>query len=361
MSYIERLLKITDDLSEQIEIGRRLVVSYDKEMVKFIMSTFDKINDFEKRTNGISKENMLYKSAYDYWMYGFRPDQQFYYHLWLKTHEEKKTYLSQMKQMVYDAYSNRMEDMHYLEDKFEAYELLKPYYKREIIKIMSKEDFSKFSDFVSRHRQFVLKPLSLHDTYGIKKVDISTSSKPLEEIFLSIINPGKEFVGDYTTDGYGHVGAVLEEIVEQDSEFGKMSPKSLNVIRIGTLRAKGKIHLLGAYTKIGITDDLIVGESRDAIMAGVNLQTGVIELLEMLNEVATNMISTINYIGWDVAYTPKGWVIIEGNFFGQHLWQIVYEHGTEKEVGDILGWHIEDDKYWWQYNKKKLQKEAGFA
>ena len=46
MSYIERLLKITDDLSEQIEIGRRLVVSYDKEMVKFIMSTFDKINDF---------------------------------------------------------------------------------------------------------------------------------------------------------------------------------------------------------------------------------------------------------------------------------------------------------------------------
>ena len=137
------------------------------------------------------------------------------------------------------------------------------------------------------------------------------------------------------------MGAVLEEIVEQDSEFGKMSPKSLNVIRIGTLRAKGKIHLLGAYTKIGITDDLIVGESRDAIMAGVNLQTGVIEtkgyyesgdttdehpvshikmigfqfpkwdeLLEMLNEVATNMISTINYIGWDVAYTPKGLSLI---------------------------------------------------
>ena len=55
MSYIERLLKITDDLSEQIEIGRRLVVSYDKEMVKFIMSTFDKINDFEKRTNVYQK------------------------------------------------------------------------------------------------------------------------------------------------------------------------------------------------------------------------------------------------------------------------------------------------------------------
>ena len=51
---------------------------YDKEMVKFIMGTFDKINDFEKRTNGISKENMLYKNVYDYWMYGFRPDQQFY-------------------------------------------------------------------------------------------------------------------------------------------------------------------------------------------------------------------------------------------------------------------------------------------
>lgn len=59
MSYIERLLKITDDLSEQIEIGRRLVVSYDKEMVKFIMSTFDKINDLKKDKWYIKREYAL--------------------------------------------------------------------------------------------------------------------------------------------------------------------------------------------------------------------------------------------------------------------------------------------------------------
>lgn len=392
MGYIDKLLKPTDDISEQIEIGKKLVVCYDKDMVDFIMKTFDNIPNFENRTNGLSKDDMLYKSAYDYWMYGFRPDQQFYYHLWEKTHEEKKTYLSQMKQMVYDAYSNRMEDMHYLEDKYEAYELLKTYYKREVIKITSKDDFTKFEDFISRHPQFVLKPLSLHDTYGVEKIDINSMSKNKEEIFLSIINPGESYDKDYTTDGYGHSGAVLEEIVEQDPEYGKMSPKSLSVIRIGTLRVKGKVHFLGTFTQMGVSDNLIVGASRGAIMVGVNINTGVVEtkgyyengdtteehpvshlklkgfqyprwneLLDMLKEAASNMMPTINYVGWDVALTPKGWVVIEGNFFGQHLWQVVYERGTEEEVANLLGWHIEEGKYWWQYNKKKLQKEAGLA
>lgn len=392
MGYLEKLLKPTDDISEQIKIGEKLVVSYDESMINFIMKTFDNISDFEVKTNGLTKEDMLYKSAYDYWMYGFRPDQQFYYHLWEKTHEEKKTYLSQMKQMLYDAYSNRMEDMHYLEDKYEAYELLKPYYKREVIKITSEADFPKFVDFVSRHKQFVLKPLSLHDTYGVEKIDLTSGDVTLEETFTSLINPGKAFDEDYTTDGYNHAGAVLEEIVEQDPEYGKMSPKSLSVIRIGTLRVKGKVHFLGTFTQMGVSDNLIVGASRGAIMAGVNLKTGIIdtngyyengditeihpishltlkgfqyprwnEVLAMLEEAASNMIPTINYIGWDVALTPKGWVVIEGNFFGQHLWQVVNERGTEEDVAKLLGWHIEDGKYWWQYDKKKLQKEAGLV
>lgn len=59
MSYIERLLKITDDLSEQIEIGRRLVVSYDKEMVKFIMSILIKSMILKKDKWYIKREYAL--------------------------------------------------------------------------------------------------------------------------------------------------------------------------------------------------------------------------------------------------------------------------------------------------------------
>lgn len=392
MGAIEKMLKPTNDINEQIEIGKKLVVAYDETMVTFINGIIEKAwkqNDCKLFGGILDKEGMFYKSAYDYWMYGFRPDQQFYYRLWEKSHEEKSTFLSEMKEMIYDARCNKMDDFHYLEDKFEAYELLKPYYKREIIKLTSEEDYPKFLDFISRHPSFVFKPMGLHDTYGVDKVD-TKEVKDLKALFESFLGVAGNYKDDYTTDGYYHSGAVLEEIIEQDSEFGVMSPKSLNGVRIGTLRANGKVHFIGAWLKMGVTDNLIVGESRDALMAGINCQTGVVEtngyyesgkivaehpvsmipfigfkipkwdeMLEMMTKAAGELMPTINYVGWDVVLTPKGWVVIEGNFYGQQLWQVVYEKGTEKEFGDIIGWHIEEGKYWWQYSRKKMNKEAG--
>lgn len=82
-------LPITDNLQEQISYGRELMDTYDAEMLEYIRNLYANIKDWEQRYP-ISREDMLAKATYDYWMYGFTPEQQIYFYLLNKTHAEKK-------------------------------------------------------------------------------------------------------------------------------------------------------------------------------------------------------------------------------------------------------------------------------
>ena len=45
---------------------------------------------------------------------------------------------------------------------------------------------------------------------------------------------------------------------------------------------------------------------------------------------------TVKYIGWDVAYSDSGWVLIEGNM-GQFIGpQTIYKIGIKKQVQEYL-------------------------
>ncbi len=380
--------KFTESVQEQIAIGKEIAETYSEANIKQIKSYFDGVKDWEKKCP-YSKEDMLYKSIYENWLYGIRPEQQIYFHLLDQPHEVKKTYMGQMDSFVYYARLNKKADMSLFEDKYETYKLLKPYYRREIIKIDSPEDYSKFLDFIGRHPQFVLKPTGLHDTYGVRFVD-STTYSDLHELFNSMFDMGEKYADDYTMMGCAKSGAVMEEIIKQDEAFGIMSPKSLNAVRVPAIRVNGDVHLFGCWMKIGCNDDLIVGESRNDIMVGVDEKTGVFntdgffengdsteyhpvskikikgfqlpkwdELVAMVKEIGMSMKPTINYISWDLTLTPEGWCIVEGNYYGQSLWQLVQCRGMKKEFEDLIGWHMEEGKYWWQYKIKQVEKEAG--
>lgn len=382
-------LPITDILSEQISYGKELMESYDEEMLLYIRNLYDRIPDKDWRFP-ITREEMLCKATYDYWMYGFTPEQQLYFHLFDKTHDEKKEYMSFRTEYLYYARLNTKDDMNTLEDKYEAYKLLKQYYQREMIKISDESDYDNFIDFISRHPQFVFKPLGLSNTKGVEYVDITSTNESVEDMFRRFIGVGSTYNEDYTIKWCKHDSGVLEEIIQQDDRFGAFSPKSLNGIRVATVRINGEVYVYRAWMKIGISDEMIVGESRDALMVGVDCEKGVLnttgfyetgeeithhpvskikfegwqipkwqEFLAMIKGVANSLKSTINYVGWDVCLTPKGWVIIEGNYYGQSLWQLVYKKGMAKEFGDLIDWHMEEGKPWWKYKIKQIEKSAG--
>ena len=62
----------------------------------------------------------------------------------------------------WDAGPNRVEK---LEDKYQLYQILKPYYKRDVIEIRTLDDIEAFKSFAKKHKVFVVKPADF--TFGI--------------------------------------------------------------------------------------------------------------------------------------------------------------------------------------------------
>ena len=162
---------------------------------------------------------------------------------------------------------------------------------------------------------------------------------------------------------------------------------SINGIRLTTIRIRGKIYFYRPWIKVGVTNNIVVCGSHDGFDAGIDVKTGVIDthgcsdkgilfqehpithheikgykipkwddLLELAEDVAQSLKPTINYVGWDFVLTPRGWVVMEGNFYGDVMWQLVYGKGMKEEFENIIGWKMEK-KFWWQYNLKKLEQE----
>lgn len=373
-------IKTTSNPMEMAEIGRllykkrKLFTRYQRDSIKMT------IKHFLPNATDEELEDFFYRYYYDYIVYGFNVDQLFYLHLLNKSHEEKLTYLTHASKFLYFSRLNKRSSMYILEDKYEAYKRLKKYYGREVIKIENENDFEKYNKFISKHPIFVVKPIDLSNGLGIRK--INADDYPDKKIlFYDLLGVGKAFENaqDYKWSSQ-YNAAILEEIIEQDSSLNKLNPSSVNGIRITTIRSGGKIIVYRPWIKVAVGGEFVASATLGGFDAGINSETGVVdtdgyledgssikyhpdthvqikgfqipkwnELLIMANKVANEMDSTINYVGWDFVLTPKGWVIMEGNFYGDTMWQMCYQTGMKNEFEQLIGWKPE---------KRKLPKLA---
>lgn len=274
--------------------------------------------------------------------------------------------------------------MHVLEDKYEAYLLLKDYYKREIIKISSPDDYSIFEEFVSRHPVFVVKPIDLSNGLGVRKVDSAKFSNK-RELFKEMLGAGTEFEQSQDYKWFDMKGSVLEEIIIQDDSINQLNPTSVNGIRITTIRVNNEVHIYYPWIKVGSGGEFVVSAILGGFDACINAETGIVEtdgvmesgkiiqyhpdthtkimgfqiprwneVVSMAKEVASKLDSSINYVGWDFVLTPEGWVIMEGNFYGDVMWQMCYDKGMKEDLENLIGWKP-DKQFWWQYTMTELE------
>lgn len=378
-------IKITNDPQEMTDIGRilykkrRLFTKNQVEVVK------DTIRRFMPEASEEELDNFFYRYYYDYMMYGFAPEQEFAFHLLKKNHEEKASYITQQSRYLFYARLNKRESMHLLEDKYEAYQLLKEYYKREIIKIVDDKDFIEFEKFLSRHPVFVVKPFDLSNGFGVHKVD-SAEYPDKRQLFDFLLGIGDEYEKSQDYKWSNVRGAVLEEIIRQDESLNKLNPSSVNGVRVTTIRVNGEIHIYYPWIKVGSGGNFVVSAILGGFDACINKDTGIIEtdgyfetgksiqyhpdtkckikgfqiprwkeLIGLAKEVAEKMDATINYVGWDFALTPEGWVIMEGNYYGDVMWQLCYDKGMKDDMENLIGWK-QEKKYWWQYDFADLEQ-----
>ncbi|MBO4326030.1 MAG: hypothetical protein J5950_02015 [Clostridia bacterium] len=327
-------------------------------------------------------EELRLKFIYDYWMYGCTVDEEFYLHLIGKSDAEKREYMVRQIRNVYVKHLNRDagdDRVRQLEDKYRLYQRLKPFYKREVIEVREAADFGTFACFAESHKEFVVKPVDCSLGVGVHKVTMDDFGGDCRAAFDSIISEGKAIHDKYPSKA---TQMVLEELIVQDEALGKLHPFSINPVRATAVRDKnGEIVLYRPRIKVGANRSFIGSAAQNSFLmeidplsgeiitdgfqengnvAAVHPDTGIVfkgyqipRWPECAAFVKTLMaqLPGYGYIGWDLALTPDGWCVIEGNYSGEFGSQMIRGRGLKKEFEELIGWKYDKD-FWWQDNDR---------
>lgn len=267
--------------------------------------------------------------------------------------KEKKTFVTAKTFYKILEYLNDEEYIVLLRDKLVFDELFKKYLKRDFINLRtgSKEDFKKFLD--GRETVFAKDPTG-EGGHGISKItaaDVKDSNKLYDELKAN-----------------GQL--LVEEAIVQSDDLNEINPCVVNSWRVVTLYKDGKAHIINNALRInqdesnviGCTNDLYLSLDADGRidsnviddygnvydkhpMTGKKFSevkiAGVREALDMVVE-AAEKIPQVRYIGWDIAFSKNGPVMVEGNEYpGYGLLQFYKLKGKRtghlKEIADVLG------------------------
>ena len=263
--------------------------------------------------------------------------------------EEIKSFAPEFDKNIFCAKVNDENDQAVYYSKWNTYSHFKKFFKRDVIAIRSLADLSseEFSAFAGKHRRFVLKPESRSCGRGIRPIDtesVEDARKQLEAIWLG-----------------GETGFILEEVVIQSKEMARLHPESVNTVRFPTFRLDDRVHIFPPYFRMGQGSSFVDNAGSGGVFGLVDLETGKVyaacdelgnsyevhpdtkeqiigftvprweEAVALAKELIT-VLPTVRWVGWDLALTDEGWVLIEGNERAQFVFQIPDKKGCRKEV-----------------------------
>lgn len=213
-------------------------------------------------------------------------------------------------------------------DKGKFNQLFQGFVKREWVDLDT-ASVEMFKEFLSRHKDFLVKPKTESCGIGIKVIH-SNGVKEAESLLAQ----------------YKGQKVLAEEILVQEGSVHDLHPESLNTLRIVTVRLKDSdVQVMNANIRIGIDERIQDNFHQEGIAAAVDVKTGIVnsagcdmylnrhlvhpvtgkkiigysipywdEAIEMAKK-AAQVIPDVAYVGWDIATSCKGYgvVLVEGN------------------------------------------------
>lgn len=294
-----------------------------------------------------SNEYKEYRTAMLFYCmaYGFMPDEFVYYRLVERSLDEVKKYITDLDRKMMQYIFSDFKELQYVFDKTATYLKFKKYYKREAISVATKFDYKKFENFVAKHDVLVIKRVSDSCGHGISIEPVEYEH--LRQQFNKILALGK---------------CSIEEKIVQSKVLSIFNTSSVNTLRVISFNTKSGIQIGPCFFRTGRAGAFVDNGGSGGIFAGVDRKTGVIDTNgfdEYLMEYETHpdsgvkylgfqlpewekciglvkemacLVPKIGYIGWDLAFTDNGWVIVEANGGSQFLTQIAYNKGCKDEI-----------------------------
>ena len=273
-----------------------------------------------------------------------------YYNL---TSKEKDTFVTTKSFYKLISYLNDDKYEIVLHDKILFNTIFKKYLKREFIDLRE-TSLEEFKTFLNSQKVVFAKDPVGYGGHGITKITVS-KEKDLKKLYEKLLTQ-KQYL--------------IEEEIVQSKEVNEINPNVVCSLRICTLYKDGKVYLVGNAFRInqdeseiiGCTNDLYFSLGKDGkIDSNVIDDYGKIyeehplthkkfkevkipdvkEAFLMCQEAALKL-PQVRYIGWDIAFTDNGPVMVEGNEYpGYGILQFYKlknsKEGYLKVLGDILG------------------------
>ncbi|MFK5878894.1 MAG: sugar-transfer associated ATP-grasp domain-containing protein [Flavobacteriaceae bacterium] len=207
------------------------------------------------------------------------------------------------------------------------------FFEGAVFKVKNSEDLFTFFNHVfdkTTLQSIFIKPLAQYGGAGCFKINKNNLKEDIEHCSEYIIGTG-----------YIH-----EELIQQHEDINKIHRNCINSIRLLTYIDKNKIvNIIIAYMRFGVGKSVVDNVSSGGFQVGLNLKTGILqekgyqdmefggaefyehptsgfifkdfkipyfkEVLDLTNKASNFLPDRI--IGWDIAITPNGPVLIEAN------------------------------------------------
>ena len=266
--------------------------------------------------------------------------------------EEKKTYVTTKSFYKLLQYLNNPKYDACMSDKIVFNRIFSEFLGREWIDIRN-TTVKDFEAFIKDKKTIFAKPPTDFGGHGIQKIQTKDVKdvKSLREELLS-----KKLY-------------LVEDAIIQHKELDKLNPYAVNSFRIVTLVKDGEAHILANALRINVDDGIAIG-CQDAYMrldekgnicsrviddvanvyeehpmAKIKFSSVKIPYVKEAFDMALKaalVVPEVRYVGWDIAFTPNGPVIMEGNEYPSYGLVQYYlfndEHvGHLGQIAEILG------------------------
>lgn len=287
----------------------------------------------------------------------FDYDEYFMFRLYKKDEEARKEFIPDYEHNFYHIKLNSAFDGPIFHDKWNSYLKYQKYYKRDVLLV--DRDIQKLtaaiSGFLKKHSSFIFKPIYGGSGEGVK-IFKTEECGGVDGIIKSLTKIRE-------TNPFPFI---IEEIVTQDDRIKILHPDSLNTCRITTINCGNEIKVIHPVLRVGQGKSIVDNAGAGGIVCGIDMDTYKIcatmdelgniydkhpdtgvdfigfevpefaKALEMARELA-RIVPTTRYVGWDLALSDKGWVLIEANADGMFVtWQLVYQKGFRTEMDAIM-------------------------
>ena len=282
----------------------------------------------ELEGNKKAVEKLFREIMYCRFMYGILPKEYFIYRFDLLSHEGRLTFVTRGNKYKYYRKFNNKNYAEFLNRKTETIRKFGEFYHRDVLCVYDENEFPAFCEFIKKHPRFIYKPAQDYGGHGIEIYNAEMYESP-EDLFSIIIFNG---------------ACVCEELIVQGKEIAQFHPDSVNTVRIVTyLDDSGYAHTQWCFLRMGAGGSHTDNMSAGGISALIDYDTGIIvdcgrdykgdryvfhpdtgvqfvgfnvpqgdQVKEMIQKLA-NTLPQVRFVGWDLAYTDKGWVFVEGN------------------------------------------------